>query len=76
MMVIRTRKRLMDAAKALRDRGELPPAVDAPAAYMQRSGGVVLPQGADWIAASKPLRDAGIEHPELSRAVLGGLPAV
>lgn len=76
MMVIRTRKRLLDAAKALRDRGELPPGVDAPEAYMQRSGGVVLPQGANWIAASKPLRDAGVEHPDLSRAVLGGLPAV
>ena len=75
-MVIRTRKRLIDAAKALRDRGETPPAVDTPAAYMQRSGGVVLPHGADWIAATKHLRQAGVDHPQLSRAVLGGVPAV
>ena len=76
MMVIRTRKRLIDAAKALRDRGETPPAVDTPAAYMQRSGGVVLPRGADWITATKHLRQAGVDHPQLSRNVLGGVPAV
>jgi phthalate 4,5-dioxygenase len=75
-MVIRTRKRLIDAAKALRDRGEVPPGVDDPAVYRQRSGGVVLPVGADWVDATRELRKAGVEHPHLSRSVLGGLPAV
>jgi len=37
---------------------------------------VVLPRGADWIEATRELRKAGVEHPRLTRAVLGGLPAV
>ena len=75
-MIIRTRKRLLDAARALRDRGQAPPGVDAPAAYAVRSGGVILPRGADWIEATRELRKAGVDHPGLTRSVLGGLPAV
>ena len=75
-MIIRTRKRLIDAARALRDTGKVPPGVDDPCVYGVRSGGVVLPRGADWIEATRELRKAGIEHPGLTRAVLGGLPAV
>jgi phenylpropionate dioxygenase-like ring-hydroxylating dioxygenase large terminal subunit len=75
-MVIRTRKRLIDAAKALRDRGQVPPGVDDPKVYQQRSGGVVLPRGTDWVEATKELRKAGVTHPHLSRSVLGGVPAV
>lgn len=75
-MVIKTRKRLIDAAKALRDQGTIPPGVDDPSVYRVRSGGVVLPRGADWLAATAELRKAGVSHPELTRAVLGGLPAV
>jgi nitrite reductase/ring-hydroxylating ferredoxin subunit len=76
MMVIRTRRRLLDAAKALRDSGTVPPGVDDPEVYGVRSGGVILPRGADWIAATRELRRAGREHPGLARSVLGGLPAV
>ena len=75
-MVIRTRKRLIDAAKALRDRGQIPPGVDEPDVYGLRSGGVVLPEGVDWVEATKDLRRAGIQHPGLTRTVLGGVPAV
>ena len=75
-MIIRTRRRLIEAAKALRDSGALPPACDNPSAYAQRSGGVVLPRGANWIDATQELRKAFVEHPELSREVLGGVPAV
>ena len=56
-MVIRTRKRLIDAARALRDRGEIPPGVDRPEIYRVRSGGVVLPRGADWLAATQELQE-------------------
>jgi phenylpropionate dioxygenase-like ring-hydroxylating dioxygenase large terminal subunit len=76
MMVIRTRKRLIDAARALRDAGTIPPGVDDPGVYAVRSGGAVLPRDADWIEATKELRQAGVEHPQLTRTVLGGLPAV
>jgi len=75
-MVIRTRKRLIDAAKALRDSGKVPPGVDDPGVYAVRSGGVVLPQSADWIDGTRELRRAGVAHPGLTRDVLGGLPAV
>ena len=75
-MVIRTRKRLIDAAKALRDRGQAPPGVDDPGVYQTRSGGVVLAKGVDWIEATRELRKAGVTHPHLSRSVLGGVPAV
>jgi nitrite reductase/ring-hydroxylating ferredoxin subunit len=75
-MVVRTRRRLLAAARALRERGETPPGVDRPEGYAVRSGGVVLPAGADWLEATRELRRAGLSHPGLSRAVLGGLPAV
>jgi hypothetical protein len=75
-MVIRTRGRLIDAARARRGRGETPPGVDDPAVHGVRSGGVVLPRGADRLAATRKLRRAGVEHPGCSRAVLGNLPAV
>jgi len=57
-MVIRTRRRVLTAAKALRDRGEAPPGLDDPAVYRCRSGGVVLPRAANWLEATKDLRRA------------------
>jgi phenylpropionate dioxygenase-like ring-hydroxylating dioxygenase large terminal subunit len=75
-MVIRTRKRLIDAARALRDHGTIPPGVDDPAVYQVRSGGAIIPRGANWLEATRELRRAGVTHPGLSRSVLGGLPAV
>jgi len=75
-MIIRTRRRLMAAAAARRDRGAIPPGVDQPEAYRLRSGGVVLPDGADWFQATLPLQQAFVEHPGLNLEVLGGVPAV
>ena len=64
VMVIRTRRRLMRAALDLQD-GTIPPGVDHPEYYRQRSGGIVLPRSADWIAATAHLRQAFVSHPEL-----------
>jgi nitrite reductase/ring-hydroxylating ferredoxin subunit len=64
VMIIRTRRRLMQAARDLRG-GMLPPAVDHPELYRQRSGGVILPRTADWVAATAELRQACVSHPEL-----------
>jgi hypothetical protein len=61
-MVIRTRMRLINAAKALRERGEVPPGVDNPEVYRQRSGGVILPRDADWLEATRELRKAYVIH--------------
>ncbi len=57
-MVIRTRRRLLQAAEALRDQGVLPPGVDDPSIYRVRSGGVVLPKGVDGLEATKELQKA------------------
>jgi hypothetical protein len=75
-MIIRSRRRLIDAAKALREQGTVPPGADDPSVYAVRSGGVVLPRGTNWVEATSELRRAFISHPELSREVLGGIPAV
>jgi phenylpropionate dioxygenase-like ring-hydroxylating dioxygenase large terminal subunit len=64
-MVIRTRRRLMEAARALAEHGTPPPGATDPTVYHTRSGSVFLPDGADWIEATHHLRAAFVEHPEL-----------
>jgi hypothetical protein len=64
IMIIRTRLRLIRAAQALRDKGEIPPGVDHPEIYRQRSGGVILPRSVDWFEATRDLRRAFVEYPE------------
>src|SRR5205807_7668002 len=43
-LIIRTRRRLVASARALMEQGTLPPGVEQPDAYHQRSGGIVLPR--------------------------------
>jgi phthalate 4,5-dioxygenase len=62
-MVIRTRRRVINAARALRDSAAVPPGVDDPTVYRYRSGGVILPRDADWLEATKGLRRALVEAP-------------
>ncbi|HLF70989.1 MAG TPA: Rieske 2Fe-2S domain-containing protein [Dehalococcoidia bacterium] len=64
-LIIRTRRRLINTAKALRDHGTIPPGVDNPQIYRQRSGGVILPRHVEWWDATKDLRRAFVDHPEL-----------
>jgi hypothetical protein len=61
-MSIRSRVRLMNAAKALRENGTIPPGVDNPEIYRYRSGGVILPRNLDWFEGTKELRKAFVEH--------------
>jgi phthalate 4,5-dioxygenase oxygenase subunit len=70
-MVIRTRRRLLDAARALVERGTVPPGVDHPEVFRQRSGGIILPEGTNWVAATEELRKAYVTHPELDPAKAG-----
>ena len=63
-MIIRTRRRLINAAKAFRERGELPALVDRPELYRVRSGGVVLPRDAHWLDATAELRSSEREVAE------------
>ncbi len=58
-MIIQVRRRLIQAARALRERGVTPPGVDEPALYRVRPVGAILPPGADWIEATRARRQAG-----------------
>jgi phthalate 4,5-dioxygenase len=72
VMVIRVRRRILRALRAFVDSGDLPPGVDEPDVYRQRSGGVVLPVGADWLTATQGLRD-GTEAPTADPALAAGV---
>jgi phenylpropionate dioxygenase-like ring-hydroxylating dioxygenase large terminal subunit len=72
-MVIRVRRRLIAAVQAHMKHGVTPPGVDDPEAYRVRSGGVFLPPEADWVEATRELRQAFVEHPELDPALNGPL---
>lgn len=56
-LIIRTRRKLLASARALQEHGIVPPGVDAPRVYHQRSGGIVLPRSADWWEATRDLRE-------------------
>ncbi|HEY2596436.1 MAG TPA: Rieske 2Fe-2S domain-containing protein [Chloroflexota bacterium] len=71
VMVIRVRRRLIEAARAFADRGLTPPGVDSPEVYRQRSGGAFLPKDANWLEATTELRKAFVPHPELDPALAG-----
>jgi hypothetical protein len=57
-LIIRTRRRLLAAARALAEHGTVPPGVDSPEVYRQRSGGVLLPRAANWWEATESRRRA------------------
>ncbi|HEV7662268.1 MAG TPA: Rieske 2Fe-2S domain-containing protein [Chloroflexota bacterium] len=55
-LIIRTRRRMISAARALYEDGVTPPGVDEPTLYRQRSGGVLLPRDANWWDATAAQR--------------------
>jgi phenylpropionate dioxygenase-like ring-hydroxylating dioxygenase large terminal subunit len=64
-LIIRTRRRMLAAARGLRDHGIVPPGVDNPEFYRQRSGGAVLPRSVDWWEGTRELRKPFVEHKDL-----------
>jgi len=48
-MIIRTRRKLVDAAKTLRDNGTVPPGVENPQLYRMRAGGALVPAGVNGL---------------------------
>jgi hypothetical protein len=72
-MVIRVRRRLIAAIQAHMRTGAVPPGVDDPEVYRVRSGGVFLPNGADWVEATRELRMAFVEHAQLDPTLNGPL---
>ena len=61
-MVIYMRRRLLDAARALREHGEIPANVDDASLYRLRPASILLPEGESWITATEKSRqaDAGV----------------
>jgi phenylpropionate dioxygenase-like ring-hydroxylating dioxygenase large terminal subunit len=49
--IIEMRKQVLNALKALRDGGIVPPAVDDPEAFAVRSAQAILPRDQSWVAA-------------------------
>jgi hypothetical protein len=72
-LIIRVRRRLIAAARALAERGVVPPGVDWPEAYRVRSGGTFLPNEAHWLRDTEELRRAFVDHPELDPSIVGPL---
>jgi len=64
-LIIRTRRCMLQAAKALRDHSITPPGVDNPEIYALRSGGVILHKDLDWWDATKDLRRAFVDRTEM-----------
>src|SRR5260370_25601467 len=64
-LIIRTRRRLIAAARALEEHGVVPPGVDDPELYRQRSGGVILPPDAHWLDATAQRRAQFAAHTPL-----------
>ena len=61
-MVIYVRRRLIEAARALREQGVVPANVDDASMYRIRPASVLLPDGDSWISATEKARqaDAGV----------------
>ena len=57
-MIIRVRRRLLAAARELRENGTTPPGVEQPEIYRQRSGWALVPTDADFWEHLRPLREA------------------
>ena len=65
-MIIRIRKRLINAAMDLRDHGLTPPGIDDPAVYRVRSATVAINNGEDWMEAARSHLQAFTDLPVMS----------
>ena len=52
--IIRTRRALLDAARAVHDRGAPPRGVDDPDVYRVRSASLILPRDQNWVDGARP----------------------
>jgi hypothetical protein len=71
-MIIRTRRRLINAARTFAETGVTPMTVEHPEFYQIRAGSTLLPVDADWFAATDKLREAFVEHTALDWSLTGG----
>jgi hypothetical protein len=64
MMIIASRRKLLQACKAFRDHGTVSPGVDEPHLYWMFSGGAIVPRGVSGIEYASELlfgRDPNLE---------------
>jgi nitrite reductase/ring-hydroxylating ferredoxin subunit len=59
--IIRMRRLLIRATRALQNEGTIPPGVDNPEVYKVRSGNVILPNGVNGIEATQNLQWAALQ---------------
>ena len=59
--IIRMRRLLIRATRALQNEGTIPPGVDNPEVYKVRSGNVILPNGVNGIEATQDLQWAALK---------------
>jgi phthalate 4,5-dioxygenase len=62
--IIRVRRRLIAAARALREQGTIPPGVDDPSIFRRRTSSAFLRKDADWVALLDPWHRARAPFPE------------
>lgn len=67
-MITRTRRRLLMAARALRDAGTVPPCVDQPDLYRRIRSGERLAEADDWLAAYADGMRGRVRPPPLADA--------
>jgi nitrite reductase/ring-hydroxylating ferredoxin subunit len=67
-MIIRARRKLIGAAKELRDRGTIPVGVDNPGLYRMRAGGALLPRGVNGLQVLHPVHRLQSDSIELEAA--------
>jgi LigXa C-terminal domain like len=71
-MIVRTRRRLINAARAFAETGATPMTVEHREFYPVRSGSTLMPVDADWVSATQNLREAFVERAELDWTLTGG----
>jgi phenylpropionate dioxygenase-like ring-hydroxylating dioxygenase large terminal subunit len=59
-MVIRTRRRVIQAARAFAEQGVVPPGAKEPRLYRRRSGGIIFPREVDAMAVTREREQKGI----------------
>jgi nitrite reductase/ring-hydroxylating ferredoxin subunit len=71
-MIIQTRRKLINAAKALNASGRVPPGVDQPHLYRMRSGGALLPAGANGLELLADVHFCRADSIDLAPAIEAG----
>ncbi len=71
-MIIRARRRWIAMAHEVYEKGVVPPGVDNPQMYRQRSGEVILPRNVDWWDGTRALREQWSVPDPVESPVAGG----